>query len=269
MNKILSLFCLLIMATTALSQSNDARIVHSEKHNDMLYLYMKPDCYTKMSETEKRELVKSEANKNGVKLVNVFGVYKVELWRVNSNKATKIDMWDKNDIVQSDKGDNHGTIRSLKHPWFFNISGAISMKNHNIHDAFSPESTYCSGYVRIGCYLLKGRWDLAINNILSYSSTEETVIKEGMEKAEHKEEISFNGSFGVDTRVYFPIKSMKISPFVGVGLARSYGDGNKATTIPVSGGLCIMLKRGSVEGCYQYEKTTKGIFIIGYTFILK
>lgn len=263
MKKLLLIFCLTFTVLSAYTQSDDSCIVYSEKHNEVLYLYMNPDCYNKLSELYKMALIESEAEKNSVKFISVVNAHKIELWSVYDGTRI-IDKWDKNNVEYKTYDNNeNGAVRSLKHPWFFNISGSMAFtKNDNMF--------YLTGYGRIGFYLLKGRWDLAVNNVLSYSKEMMNHVRVENGQVIHDElKHSFTGSFGVDTRVYFPIKSINTSPFVGVGLARTYGDGNKSTAIPVSLGLSVMVKRGSIDACYQYEKTTNGIFVVGYTFMLK
>ena len=258
MKKILLMISITFMFVSAFSQTNDSCLIYAEKQDAMLYLYMNPKEYKKLSLEHKKELIKNEANKHSAVLVSVINGYEIELWRNTYNTIVVVEKWDKNNVNYKYDGKDVSdkNIRNLKHPWFCNVSGSITFNNNN-------NTFYFSCYGRVGFYLLKSRWDLAVNNTMTYSKE---VINYGTD-AELKK--SFTGYFGIDSRVYFPIQSIKLSPFVGLGLARTYGKNNKSTSIPISLGLSKPTKKGCWDVCYQYAKTTKGIFVVGYTFILK
>ena len=265
MKKLIPFIGLLFLFLSTIAQNNDKRIVYVEKYDSVLYLYVNPDKYNKMSENNKKEMIKSEADKHSVKMINVINHHKIELWRIYYNDINLVDMWDTNNIdcQMQQKSAETNVVRSLNHPWFFNVSGSI---------AFKDKWFYANGYSRIGFYLLKGIWDLAVNYMIAYSK--EMYNYDDYEVIDchavyRPLRSSSNSSFGVDTRVYFPFKKIRFNPFVGLGVSRSSASNNSAWTVPVSVGFSIPTKKGCIDVNYQYDKVIEGTFVVGYTFMLK
>lgn len=235
-----------------MSQITDGCVEKHEKQGKLLYLYMNPNEYKSLSGNSKMTLITEEATKHQVQAVYVVCDHEGELWQMADNSMKMIDSWDKDNATPFKV---KKFFRSIEHPWFFNLSGAIGM-------SISPESKSnvisgtASGCGRIGCYLLKGRWDLALNGLVGYHFGDEN-------------NGSYSNSIGVDTRVYI-LKGKAINPFAGVGLAYAFGGGQSSFTIPISAGMSISVKRnGFIDLCYQYNNVTKSSFIIGYTYMHK
>lgn len=246
---ILILFVIAISVTSSMSQTTNHYVIQKESYNDIMCIYMDPVEYGRLSEIGKNALIKKETKEIEVKNVYVISGHKSELWQKTNGSVVMVDSWDM-DIAESllTSGNTPTAGRSLQHPWFFNISGALgSVKS----EGSSTFNIY--GYGRLGCYLFKGRWDLAINGLLGYST-----IK-------GREEGTSSSSFGIDTRVYI-LKGKAFNPFAGVGLAYSSSAGESSFTIPVSAGASIPVSgKGCIDVCYQYNKVTKSAFIVGFT----
>ena len=246
---ILTLFLIATCVISAMSQTVSNYVVHSEVQNDIMYLYMDPLEYERLSEIGKNTLVNRETKGNDVKSIYVISGHNGELWQNINGSVNMIDSWNMDKVEEfSVSGVASSTGRSLQRPWFFNISGALgSVKS----DGAIAMNIYGCG--RVGCYLLKGRWDLAVNGLLGYS------------KIRGSEEGFKSNSFGIDTRGYI-MKGKAVNPFAGVGLAYSSSGGESSFTIPVSAGASIPIKgKGCVDACYQYNKITKSAIIVGYT----
>lgn len=236
-----------IGATVAntMSQTTNECINKSLEQGNLLYLYMKPNEYKLLSDISKATIISKEVARHQVQGVYVVCDNESELWQKTDVSIRMIDAWDKNKTKRF--------LRSIEHPWFFNLSMAIGM-------SLSPESESnlfsmtASGFGRFGCYLLKERWDLALNGLIGYHIDDE-------------DDGSFSSSVGVDTRVYI-LKGKAINPFAGIGVALATSNGEASFTIPLSAGLNIPVTgKGCIDFCYQYNKVTKSTFIIGYTYM--
>lgn len=253
MKRVLLTIWMVLLTIYVLAQKENYGVIHIEQNDGVVCLYMDPHVYKTMSEEAKKELIKSNANKYAVKIVNVINNHTVELWRVYYIGAMLVDSWDMNstDSNMEKMKTTNNPVRSIEHPWFFNISGSMSAIN----------TVTINGYGRIGFFLMKGRWDMAVNGLVSCLKTSTTSDGD-------KTEYSY--SLGCDTRVYFPIKSIKTSPFIGLGVSKLFdNEENESTIIPMSLGVSIKTKKGSIDITYQYEKTMSSVFVIGYTFMLK
>lgn len=246
---ILTLFLIATSVIAVMSQTTSDYVFRVVTHKDIVCIYMNPEEYGLLSEIGKNVLVKRETREISVKNVYVISGHNGELWQKEDGSVKMIDSWDMDKAeALSVSGNAPSTGRSLQRPWFFNISGAFGMVKSD--GAFSIN---LYGYGRVGCYLLKGRWDIAVNGLLGYSTTKGSTggIK--------------SSSFGIDTRVYI-LKGKAINPFAGVGLAYSSSGGESSFTIPISAGASIPIKgKGCIDACYQYNKVTKSTIIVGYT----
>lgn len=235
--------------TFAISQTTSNYVIRTEIHKGILYLYMDPVEYGRLSEIGKNTLIRTETREKDVKNVYVISGHTGELWQKTNELVKMVDSWDMDKAeALSVSGNPVSTGRSLQRPWFFNISGAWGFVK-------SGGSTTINiyGYGRLGCYLLKGRWDLALNGLLGYS------------KIRGENEGTKNSSFGIDSRVYI-LKGKAFNPFAGIGLAYSSSSGESSFTIPFSAGTSIPIKgNGCIDACYQYNKVTKSTIIVGYT----
>ena len=168
-----------------------------------------------------------------------------------------VDAWNKDSVkpLPSKTKKQDDQIRSLQHPWFFNISGALT--TGNVFDLYYNGAKTYNVYGRLGCYLLGGRWDLALSGIIGYNKPSKDATG------------TYSNSIGVDTRVYM-LQSKAINPFAGVGVAYASSNGESSVTIPISAGLSIPVAgKGCIDFCYQYNKVTKSAFVFGYTHMHK
>ena len=251
MKRVLLTIWLVLLTISVLAQKDNHGVIHVEQNDGVVCL--DSHVYSTMSEETKKELIKSNANKYAVKIVNVITNHTVELWRVYYIGAMLVDSWDMNSTdsnMEKMKTTNY-PVRNIEHPWFVNISASMSTIN----------TVTINGYGRIGFFLMKGRWDMAVNGLVSCVKT--STVAEG-------DRSDYSYSLGFDTRVYFPIKSIKTSPFIGVGASKYFDDEkNETTVIPVSLGISITTKKGCFDITYQYDKTMSSVFVIGYTCMLK
>ena len=254
MKKVLLVLWLSISTVlNVMSQTSGNYVFYDEIHDNVLYLYMNPTEYSALSDTGKATLVKGEAKKHQVQTVYVICAYEGELWLMKNGSMQKTDSWDKNTVSMLQGNKKVASGRSLEHPWFFNISGAFD----------TPKSSLItftvSGYGRIGCYLLNGRWDLALNCLIGYNKI--------VSITDNINEDIFNGSIGIDTRVNI-LKGKAVNPFAGLVLSYASSNGESSFTIPVSVGMSIpILGKSCLDVCYQYNKVTKSAIIVGYTYM--
>lgn len=258
MKRVLLIFWMIVMSViSAMSQTNNY-VVQVEERESKVYVYTNPQEYVRLSDIGKTALLKKEASKYDVKTICVVCGNIVELWQLDGNTLTKVDSWDKDSVatLSGRQKTSASYRRSLKHPWFFNFGGAL---NYNItDDVYTTSSTLSyNAYGRLGFYLLKGRWDAAINCLIGYNKTK------------NDSKGSYSNSIGVDTRVYI-LRGKSINPFAGIGVAYAFGGGESSVTLPITAGLSIPVKgKGSIDFCYQYNKVTKSAFIVGYTYMHK
>lgn len=252
---ILTILMIVMGVIEGASQTNQF-VNHVEKQGNTVYLYMNTQEFLKLTDESQKLIIKMTANQNDAKSVCVILGYEVELWQMEGDTLSKIDEWDKNVIKTLSNDKKTISQRGRRFPWFFNISGSINYFSGSILSTEPSTLTY-NAYGRVGCYLLKGRWDMALNLVIGYN------------KARGETKGSYSNSFGIDTRVYI-LKGKAINPFVGVGLAYATGREESSFTVPITAGLSIPVKgKGCIDLCYQYNRVTKSAFIVGYTFMHK
>lgn len=255
----LTFWLVIASVISAVSQTNNC-VIHVEKYDYSVCVYVNPEEYSRLSDVEKTTFVKTQAVQYEVNSISVVVAYDVELWQFEDDTVKKIDTWNKNVVTTLSGNTKETHRRSLQHPWFFNLSGAINLSVDDgiVNEVIATSSTLSyNAYSRLGCYLLKGRWDVALSGMLGYS------------KPSIDEKGSYSYSVGVDTRVYI-LKGKAINPFAGVGVAYATSNDETSVTIPLSAGLSIPVKgKGCIDFCYQYNKVTKGALVIGYTYMHK
>jgi hypothetical protein len=173
-----------------------------------------------------------------------------ELWGINTKtgKAMLIETWsiDGNKIAEAARIPESKTAQ---HPWFvyFGLQSQFDSQ-HNINMGFST---------RFGFFLLKNRWDLAASasgfifgNIDNESQT-------------------FQSNVGISSKVYFPIKKLRISPNIGGEISYSTYSVEDTETSSVSPyaltGLSWYVGNGSFDVGVRTGRQT--IVMVGYTFI--
>jgi hypothetical protein len=126
--------------------------------------------------------------------------YKTEVWTKNRHTGivSPIGNWDLNSAdVSRFLPKELETTR--KHPWFFYVGGQSSFNS----DAYSLFLN-----TRVGAFLLKDWWDLGLSAYLSGN-----VIGEN---------ISDVFELGISSKIYWPIRKYKISPYIGTGVSWGY-----------------------------------------------
>jgi len=202
------------------------------------------------------ELVLSKENDV---LVTVAYRYKRELWEKNklSNTVALLDSWDLN-ILYKPKT----TLKTLQktdiHPWFLYFG---------MNSSFTSDGDAGSLYLssRLGFFLLKNRWDLALSYSLGMSGAGESTTA--------------NSDLGLMSKVYFPIEKYNISPYAGLGISYLWSlydeVYNEITNkheyptstlwqVPIYLGVNWYVGPGSLDFGFQISKNS--VFMIGYTF---
>jgi hypothetical protein len=114
---------------------------------------------------------------------------------------------------------------------------------------------------RIGFFLLKDRWDLALSETF------------GVFTSQANESGNFNEELGLLSKVYFPIKikKYKFSPYTGAGVSLVVdGDFDEQDTYfrtMFLAGVSYYVGPGSLDIGMQYDKTSKFTMTVGYTFL--
>jgi hypothetical protein len=207
--------------------------------------------YNGLTLQEKKSVMDRLVNNWQETLVIIHFKTKSELWGWNyeTGDALLFDSWDLNAATYQ-KSNSAKLQRSALHPWFFYLGGMTYFdSNKNVDVAFSTH---------LGFFLLLNRWDLA----LSFS--------EFMKGNSTSDAFTAQASFGLMSKIYFPIKEYNLSPSIGGELdlsATTTGEEDPVTTFSPAlllgvswyigiGSLDVGLKIGS-------GVTT----MIGYTFI--
>jgi hypothetical protein len=172
--------------------------------------------------------------------------HKREIWGKDATQTVKLlDTLDMNsNNLKSVKRESQ---KLIKHPWFFYFGGQSN---------FNSETFSLMSSARIGFFLLKDCWDLALSETLSVSETGAT------------------SESGILSKVYYPIKKYKISPYIGAGLSlvyTGYDNGqeyieNTYWTSMLLWGISCYVGPGSLDIGMQYGKTSEFAVTVGYTF---
>jgi hypothetical protein len=205
--------------------------------------------------TEKKNTVMEFVLSKGYTLASVAYEYKRELWKKDqfSNTVALLDSWDLNTLYTPKT-----TLKTLQktdvHPWFFYFG---------LNSNFNEESLSIYLSSRLGFFLLKNRWDLA----LSYSA--------GL-YGRYEDGATYNSDLGLMSKVYYPIRKYNISPYAGLGISylwSEYNDGSyesyPATTnwdVPVYLGVSWWVGSGSLD--FGLQIGDNSVFTVGYTFSL-
>lgn len=228
--------------------------IMAKSFDEKLNIIAKPEIYNKLTIHKKASLLGNlspEFTKNSfiVRSGNLC-----ELWYKESSLGTLIlvDSWD----MENPDLKRFAPVemeRATKHPWFFNFSGQTHANEDLVTDL--------SFQTRIGFFMLQDTWDLALSYNLGIQ--------------QEVEEYTTYSDINLNSRVYYPIRKYKLSPFLGAGLA--YNISNKNTdedenikttsfSVPVSFGVSWLLGPGSLELGGQYSKLRGFSATIGYTF---
>ena len=215
-------------------------------------LYAKT-VYNSLSTIEKSAIIKTILSERSFELAIVHYQYKNELWKkeMKNNSVSLIDTWDMNFIAKSSK--ITASQKTNAHPWFFYL-GAGGTYSDAISDINNLNVS-----TRLGFFLLKNRWDLAASyslNITGNGSEENPLVS----------------NLGLMTKIYFPIRKINLSPYIGTGISymtiSNMADISAVQSdswiIPLYLGVSWFVGPGSLDLGFQYTEDDP-IFSIGYT----
>jgi len=194
------------------------------------------------------EIILSKWNKE---LLIVCYQYKRELWKkdIINNQVKLIDAWDMNNINLPQTVSKKTSQKINSHPWFFYLGagGTFSDETDDRNLNFSS---------RLGFFLLKNRWDLSIS--YTYSSFNTVYASTSSE----------NANLGLMTKIYFPIRKINMSPYIGTGISYLINDTTEDTyNTPLYLGISWFIGSGSLDLGFQ-ATGDNSFFTIGYTFSL-
>ena len=186
-----------------------------------------------------------------------------EFWRKNTAKNEFICF----DTLNIDNPDLRRFIkkrpeRFMAHPWFFHWGLNATFSLEDDIDSYVNYNIYAN--VRAGFFLLLNMWDIAVSVAIGNGGS---VDKD-----------NFLVSTGLITKVYFPIKQINLSPYVGGGVSYNYtsqsdysGRESISTSThyigaPFTVGVNWRLGPGSFDVGAQYGYKTEFMMIAGYTF---
>jgi len=175
-----------------------------------------------------------------------------ELWGFNnsSGKALKIDVWDleKRPVTSGPVSAPSGVSQ---HPWFvyFGLQEQFD-SNKNLNIGFSS---------RVGFFLLRDRWDLALSG---------SGFMSGNIEADNP---TYQTSIGLMSKVYFPIVKYRISPNIGAEFSwnnYTISDTKNSSLSPfLITGINWYVGNGSFDLGIRTGK--QYIIMVGYTFMPK
>lgn len=175
---------------------------------------------------------------------------KKELWGRNleNNNALLLEKWDLNSVIPQNIP-SVNSLRTNQHPWFFYLGGLFQLNTSEyINIAFNT---------RIGFFLLLNRWDLAA----TYS-----ISKNGYLENSASTSIS---SIGMSSKIYFPVKKLRINPNLGVEISNNTSTTGVNTSSKINPflltGISWSIGHGSLDIGFRIgnDLTTT----IGYTFV--
>jgi hypothetical protein len=192
-------------------------------------------------------------------MIFVHSGYIREIWRrnINTGAVSQVGVWNLNN-PELFKYRRRVLETTKKHPWFF-YAGVQS--NFNLEGFSMLVSAH------IGFFLLKDRWDLALSESF------------GLSTSETSESVDLDEELALISKVYFPIKKYKISPYIGAG--SSFVFSNVMDKVDIYGqtmflaGISWYVGPGSLDlGAIVYldfRDPVKCSFnlSLGYTFLFK
>ncbi|MDR0606730.1 MAG: hypothetical protein LBG80_20865 [Bacteroidales bacterium] len=200
-------------------------------------------CWAKGSfdslKMENKELIITDifSKINNSSLLLVIYEEKEELWTFVNAKVILSDQWNFSDIAIT-KSSVRELERFNKHPWFIGLS---------LNGMIEEDNSYFLAIFRGGFFLYKNCWDLAMSGTGGISDGD----------------IMFD--IGVNSRVYYPIKKIKLSPYIGVGISYNVLSLDEHSwDFPIYAGLNWYLGPGSIDLGIQAWKNFS--VTLGYTF---
>jgi hypothetical protein len=198
-------------------------------------------CFTKTnfdsSEISMKEkIVKEVLTISGFNMALLIYQNKQELWVRQADKVLLLDSWYLQNLDPV-KRTSKELEKTNKHPWFiyFGLNGMFGKELVNFYSNS-----------RGGLFLYKNRWDAALFLSLGMSGK------------------SFMFDIGANSRVYFPIKKIKMSPYIGVGVSFNMMGEVKSWDVPIYVGTSWYIGPGSIDIGIQAWRNFA--VTIGYTF---
>ncbi|MDD2437712.1 MAG: hypothetical protein PHG27_06755 [Massilibacteroides sp.] len=158
------------------------------------------ETYFVMEQSKKNVIIEIALKKWNGEMIFIHAGYNREIWRrdITTGQITLIGQWDLNNAEIYKYLPK--TLQTTKfHPFFFYVGGQTNFNSDKFTLLLSA---------RIGSFLYKDRWDLALSGSLS-------VIDNDVNS-------TTNAELGFLSKVYFPIRKHNISPYVGVGISRVF-----------------------------------------------
>ncbi len=240
--------------------SENVQYFENAKLNDngTLEIQVNDSVYSSIDPSRKSIILEVALKKWDGEIFFIHSGYNREIWKkdIKTGQVSLVGQWNLNDpeiykylpkMLQTTKF----------HPWFFYIGGQSS---------FNSDYTNVLLSARIGSFLLKDRWDLALSGSFSVNGNDINSM--------------VTAEFGALSKVYFPIKKYNVSPYVGGGFSRVYtssnmdidmGMGMESTSVDNSYwnemlllGVSLYVGPGSLDFGLQFGKNFN--VAIGYTF---
>jgi hypothetical protein len=158
------------------------------------------EAYSTMEQNKKNAILEIALKKWDGEMIFIHYEYIREIWKkdVTTGQISLIGQWDLNNAEIHKYLPK--TLQTTKfHPFFFYVGGQTNFNSDNFTLLLSA---------RIGSFLYKDRWDLALSGSLSVSDNDVNSMT--------------NAELGLLSKVYFPIRKYNISPYVGAGISRVF-----------------------------------------------
>lgn len=240
------------------AQSERKYIELTEEIDGQLNIFSNVEAYSTLTKEQKATIFGNLLSKYTGKTFIVRNGYERELWLVEVNIPTPklIDRWNMN-TADMKTYSPVSVERSSNNPWFFYFGGEYT-SDLDINTNAAVNS-------RIGFFLLKNVWDLALSGSIGIN--------------DNSEQSTAYGDVGLNTRVYFPMKGKNLSPYIGVGISwyssttsvysstdYSFEDYNsRSISYPLSVGVSWFIGPGSLDIGFQYSKERGCSSSVGYT----
>ena len=248
---ILAIICVLLLMPT-MAQNKNMQLVSDSiamiyftkgTMQDNVLTLQASEPYGRLNMDEKKEVVQCFAKKFPDCQIVVLTGDRNELWIQVDEELRCVDRWKTGDLEMSDFAPLESR-RKIAGGWFLYIGGQLS-------GAKDYTSMMFSG--RMGTFLFKNSLNVGATFNLGYSS---------MGRTENLSE-----DIGFDIRWYLRIKNSRLAPYAGGGVTWMF-EPKEDTERRLFLGLCWIIGTGSLDLGYQYGKTSKSSFTIGYTYHL-
>lgn len=254
---ILLTLLMLMLANTVEAQRRDRLVFNDETATEyfsggfvkdsVLTLYA-VEGYDKLSDLEKQKTFGCFVEKFRNYQVNVqIGEKKKELWLPIDGNLSLVETWELKEaspekVVQGAVPAE--TVRQQRRATrrFYYLGGQFSGSK-------GSHSGTLNG--RFGAFLYNNKWDTSMTLNLGY-------VKD--------EEFHFTGSIGMETRTYFPIRKVKLAPYVGGGYSWTFAPSLYTEFRALTGVYWFVGRSGNLDAGIQYGLKSGFSFAVGYTF---